>query len=118
MQRDMFEDEQSAKFFQVIQMLQRTALFNMGHFEDQEGKIHFNLGEAKEAIDVIKAIEAKTKGNLSDREIKILSGILSELQMRFVHAPARQRKIEDELAQSEQIRQSFESPSDSPKEEL
>ena len=118
MQRDMFEDEQSAKFFQVIQMLQRSALFNMGHFEDQEGKIHFNLGEAKEAIDVIKAIEAKTKGNLSDRESKILSGILSELQMRFVHAPVRQRKIEDELAQSEQIRQSFESPSDSPKEEL
>ena len=91
-------------------MLQRTALFNMGHFEDQEGKIHFNLGEAKEAIDVIKAIQSKTKGNLTDRESKILSGIVSELQMRFVHAPARQRKIEDELAQEKQIRQSFESP--------
>ena len=50
MQRDMFEDEETAKFFQVIQMLQRTALFNMGHFEDQEGKIHFNLGEAKDCL--------------------------------------------------------------------
>ena len=118
MQKDMFEDEETAKLFQVIQMLQRTALFNMGHFEDQEGKIHFNLGEAKEAIDVIKAIQPKTRGNLTERESKILSGILSELQMRFVHAPSRQRKIEDEVAQGEKIRQSFESPSEGPSEEL
>ena len=44
---DMFSDQYSERLFSVIQMLQRSALMNMGAIPDYEGMIHFNLGEAK-----------------------------------------------------------------------
>ena len=53
-----FQDEKSERLFGLIQMLQRTALVNMGGIPDHEGQIHFNLGEAKAAIDAIDAIDS------------------------------------------------------------
>jgi len=82
-----FEDEKSERLFGLIQMLQRTALVNMGGIPDHEGQIHFNLGEAKAAIDAIDAIYEKTTGNLSELEMNLLRGTLSELRMIFVKAP-------------------------------
>tara|TARA_B100000902_G_scaffold23515_2_gene28308 strand:- start:758 stop:1147 length:390 start_codon:yes stop_codon:yes gene_type:complete len=115
---DMFVDERSERLFSVIQMLQRSALMNMGAIPDHEGMIHFNLGEAKAAIDAVEAIQMKTTGNLSTMEETILKGTLSELRMIFVKAPEQQKLIEDEMARQDELKKTYTDPSSAPSETI
>jgi len=43
-----------------------------------------NLPQAKEIIDLLSVLEAKTKGNLSQDESSLLSNLLYTLRMKFV----------------------------------
>ena len=113
---DMFSDKYSERLFSVIQMLQRSALMNMGAIPDYEGMIHFNLGEAKAAIDSIEAVQSKTTGNLSSMEDTLLKGTLSELRMIFVKAPEQQKLIEAEMARQEELKKTYTDPSSAPTE--
>ena len=78
----------------------------------------FNLGEAKAAIDLLRMLQSKTKGNLTDQEERMLKGIVSELQLQFLKTPARRRQAESDAAQSETIREAFENPQSGPVEDL
>lgn len=116
MSEEFFDDEKSMHFFQLIYMLQRSSMMHMGMLPDSEGRVHFNLAETKAAIDTLSMIKEKTKGNLSNKESTMLNGIISELQLQFVKAPARQREFEDATAQSEAIRETFAEPREGPSE--
>ena len=115
---DMFADEDSARFFQMMQMLQRSTLLQMGYLQDQSGTFHYNMGEAREGIEVLRMFQRKTNGNLSDQETQMLRAVISELQMQFTQAPQRRRQREEEEAQSEVIRETFSHPQDGPTEDL
>ena len=115
---DMFADEDSARFFQMMQMLQRSTLLQMGYLPDQSGTFHYNMGEAREGIEVLRMFQRKTNGNLSDQETQMLRAVISELQMQFTQAPQRRRQHEEEQAQSEVIRETFSQPQDGPVEDL
>ena len=115
---DMFADEDSARFFQMMQMLQRSTLLQMGYLPDQSGTFHYNMGEAREGIEVLRMFQRKTNGNLSDQETQMLRAVISELQMQFTQAPQRRRQREEEEAQSEVIRETFSHPQDGPTEDL
>lgn len=78
----------------------------------------FNLGEAKAAIDLLRMLQSKTKGNMTDQEERMLNGIVSELQLQFLKAPTRRRQAESDAAQSETIREAFENPQSGPVEDL
>ena len=47
-------------------------------------KIEKNLSAAQSTIDMLDMLEAKTKGNLSDAEAKLLKGVLAELKLNYV----------------------------------
>lgn len=113
-----FKDEETEQFFQLIHMFQRSSLLHMGHLPDQEGNMMFNLGEAKAAIDLLRMLQSKTKGNLTDQEERMLKGIVSELQLQFLKTPTRRRQAESDAAQSETIREAFENPQSGPVEDL
>jgi len=113
---DIFSDEKSERLFAVIQMLQRSALMNLGAIPDHEGMVHFNLGEAKAAIDAVEAIQTKTEGNLSTTEEAILKGTLSELRMIFVKAPEQQALIEAEMARQDELKKTYTDPTSTPVE--
>ena len=115
---DMFADEDSARFFQMMQMLQRSTLLQMGYLPDQSGTFHYNMGEAREGIEVLRMFQRKTEGNLSDQETQMLRAVISELQIQFTQAPQRRRRREEEQAQSEVIRETFSQPQDGPVEDL
>lgn len=85
---------------------------------DNEGNIIFNLGEAKAGIDMLRVLQNKTKGNITDQEERMLRGIVSELQLQFLKAPDRRRAMEDTLAQSETVRETFANPQSGPVEDL
>jgi len=113
-----FKDEETEEFFQLIHMFQRSAMLHMGLLPDQEGNMMYNLGEAKAGIDLLRMLQGKTKGNLSDQEDRLLKGIVSELQLQFLKAPARHRDVESDAAQSETIREAFTNPQNGPIEDL
>ena len=115
---DMFADEDAARFFQMVQMLQRSTLLQMGYLPDQSGTFHYNMGEAREGIEVLRMFQRKTDGNLSDQETQMLRAVISELQMQFTQAPQRHRQRQEEEAQSEVIRETFSQPKDGPVEDL
>ena len=115
---DMFADEDAARFFQVVQMLQRSTMLHMGFLPDHEGQVHYNLMEAREGIEVLRMFQKKTQGNLSDQETQMLRAVISELQMLFTKAPEAKRARDEEQAQSEVVRETFTQPRDGPVEDL
>ncbi|MAX45226.1 MAG: hypothetical protein CMB24_00320 [Euryarchaeota archaeon] len=116
MAQEFFDDEGSAHLFQLVHMLQRSAMMHMGLIQDSEGRVHYNLGETKAAIDTLSMLKTKMAGNLTPKESTMLNGIISELQLQFVKAPSRQRALEDQVAESEAVRETFTNPQDSPSE--
>jgi len=115
---DMFADEDSARFFQIVQMLQRSTMLHMGYLPDQDQAFHYNLLEAKEGIEVLRMFQKKTQGNLTTQETQMLRTVISGLQMQFTKAPELHRKRQEEEAQSEVIRETFTQPRDGPVEDL
>lgn len=115
---DMFADEDAARFFQVVQMLQRSTMLHMGFLPDHEGQVHYNLMEAREGIEVLRMFQKKTQGNLSEQETQMLRAVISELQMLFTKAPEAKRARDEEQAQSEVVRETFTQPRDGPVEDL
>ena len=115
---DMFADEDAARFFQMVQMLQRSTLLQMGYLPDQSGQHHYNMNEAREGIEVLRMFQRKTDGNLSPQETQMLRTVISELQMQFTKAPQRRRVQQEEEAQSDVIRETFTQPQDGPVEDL
>ena len=47
-------------------------------------KIEKNLSAAQSTIDMLDMLEAKTKGNLSETEAKLLRSVLAELKLNYV----------------------------------
>ena len=74
-------------FNSLISLLATQAMFAMGFIATEEGKEpEKNLPLAKFHIDMLEALETKTKGNLTEQESKLLTDALSQLRMGFVAA--------------------------------
>ena len=115
---EIFSDEDTTRIFQLVHMFQRSALLHMGYIPDQNGNKYYDLAEAKEAIDLLSMLQNKTKGNLNDKETQLLRSVISELQLQFTRAPTMKRQADDDLAESETIRETFANPRDGPVEDL
>ncbi len=75
------------KFIQFVMMQAQQAALYLGQIpHPQTGKEEINLEVARMFIDQLEMIHEKTRGNLSVEESKILTGVLSDLQMAFVQA--------------------------------
>jgi len=65
--------------------LSTSALMLMGEqLDPRQGKIPVNLPQAKEIIDILSVLEAKTKGNLDTEEQQMLTDMLYALRMKYV----------------------------------
>ena len=115
---EIFSDEDTTRLFQLVHMFQRSALLHMGYIPDQNGNKYYDLAEAKEAIDLLSMLQNKTKGNLNNKETQLLRSVISELQLQFTRAPTMKRQADDDLAESETIRETFANPRDGPVEDL
>ena len=72
-------------FSSFVFSLSTSALMLMGEqLDPRQGKIPVNLPQAKEIIDILSVLEAKTKGNLDKDEQAMLTDMLYALRMKFV----------------------------------
>lgn len=73
------------RFIELVMMNAQQASLCLGLIaHPSTGKAEVNLQGAKMFIDHLEIIHEKTRGNLTKDEEKILSSVLSELQMAFV----------------------------------
>lgn len=72
-------------FASFVFSLSTSALMLMGEqLDPRQGKIPVNLPQAKEIIDILSVLEAKTKGNLDAEEQQMLTDMLYALRMKYV----------------------------------
>jgi hypothetical protein len=77
-------------FQYLVMMFQSLALQQMGKFINPvTGKLERDLQQARITIDMLQMIREKTAGNLDADELKLINGVLSELQMNYVDEAAR-----------------------------
>lgn len=74
-------------FSTFVLSLGSSALMHLGEVEHpQSGGLHKDLPMAKHTIDLLSMLQAKTKGNLTPQEEKLLESLLYDLRLRYVEA--------------------------------
>lgn len=76
-----------AGFMGLVQLLAMQAMVGLGGLAGPPGQeIPPNLELAKHHIDLLDVLDAKTKGNLSPEEKRLLDTTLHQLRMAYVEA--------------------------------
>ena len=71
----------------LLVMLANSALISLGAvLEPGAAEPHVDLDRARSLIDILVMLGAKTQGNRTEQESRLLEEIVYDLQMRFVHA--------------------------------
>jgi len=73
-------------FAALISMLVTQAFFAMGLLKVEGQEKQIDLEMARYNIDMLEALEEKTKGNLTEEEQKVLTDTLSQVRMAYVKA--------------------------------
>ena len=72
-------------FATFVASLNASALLQLGAIEDPTtGTKNKNLPTAKQTIDILSMLQAKTAGNLSEEEENLLKNILYDLRLMYV----------------------------------
>ncbi len=86
-------------FSSFVFSLGTSSLMLMGETLDpQQPAPPANFPQAKEIIDILSMLEAKTKGNLSSEEASVIGDMLYTLRMKYVSATSGQGNIVSSLS--------------------
>lgn len=78
----------------LIYALHFSAMQGMGKIKNPlTDKIERNLEHAKESIDMLLMLRDKTKGNLTAEEERVLTGIISEVQLNYVDESQKDKNV-------------------------
>ncbi len=83
-----FSDKE-VEFSELVLGLSSAALHYLGEGPGGEAKSNAknaNMALARQNIDIIRMLKAKTAGNLSVEETKLIEAILTDLMLKFHHA--------------------------------
>ena len=77
----------AALFLQLVLGLQQSGMMSLGKLMNPiSRKIDTNLDVARDTIDTLAAIEARTQGNLEPDEARVLKQVLTDLRMNYIDA--------------------------------
>ncbi|MDI6736228.1 MAG: DUF1844 domain-containing protein [bacterium] len=78
---------QKGEFADLVFMLSTSGLVHLGDIPDPvTNESKRNLEGTRWSIDMLALLEKKTRGNLTDEESKLLTGVLYNLRMRYLEA--------------------------------
>ena len=79
--------ELAQRFAQLVMMQAQNILYLLGRLPGPQGQVPpLQLPEAKMLIDQLEMLQAKTKGNLSAQEQKLLDNSVTQMRLAFVEA--------------------------------
>jgi hypothetical protein len=89
------EQDLNPAFANLIIMLASAAAVHFGDLADvvTGERQQVNLEGAAQMISLLETLEAKTKGNLTESEARLLQQVLYELRMRFLEAQKQDKRI-------------------------
>lgn len=74
-------------FETFVVSLSTSAMLHLGKIPNPDtNKPEPNLPMARQTIDILAMLEAKTAGNLTERERRVLESLLYDLRMKFLEA--------------------------------
>jgi hypothetical protein len=72
-------------FTQLLYIFYSTAMVALGKLKNPAtDKIERNLEQAKQSIDILELIKAKTANNLNDVQSRMLESMLTDLRLNYV----------------------------------
>jgi hypothetical protein len=78
-------EKQSALFVQLVIMLHAAAMQNMGKIKNPvTDAVERSLPAAQGMIDLLDMLRARTRGNLTPEEAKLLDQMLHEVRLNYV----------------------------------
>jgi hypothetical protein len=92
-------DKDEAIFLSIMYSFHAAAMQHMGKIANPfTGKVERDLDAARGTIDVLQMFQRKTEGNLSERERRTLTTLVTELQLNYVDETKREPAAEGEEA--------------------
>ncbi len=89
-------DRDEALFLSIMYSFHAAAMQQMGKIANPfTGKVERDLDAAHGTIDVLVMFRKKTEGNVTDRERRVLTGLITELQLNFVDESKREPAAEE-----------------------
>jgi hypothetical protein len=111
MERDSPRDERL--FLHLVSLFQFAAMQQMGKLPNPAtGKIERDLEQARDSIDMVEMLHAKTAGHRSRAESDFLDKVLFELRMNFVDETGRAERERAEGGTPDAAGQSGADPAD------
>ena len=102
-QQDEQEEERGLSFLDVVSVFFNQGAMSLGAAPHPvTGKLYISFESAQESIDILEILKEKTQGNLTEEEDHVLTRLIDELKMAFVHT-VRDPKVREmmEKAQAE-----------------
>jgi ABC-type transporter Mla subunit MlaD len=82
---EMNPSRHAALFLQLLLGLQQSGMMTLGKLMNPlTRQIDKNLEAARDTIDTLAALEARTRGNLEPDEARVLQQVLTELRMNYL----------------------------------
>ena len=80
------EQATSAQFINLIRYLAGSAAANLGEMPNPyTGQVEVDVAGARQVIDLLQAIQVKTRGNLTAEESRLLDSLLYDLKLAVVN---------------------------------
>jgi hypothetical protein len=87
---EQYAERDALGFDMLVSYLSTTAMFQLGLLEGPGGeRIPPDLPSARRTIDLLQVLQEKTRGNLTEREAKLLDDVLYDLRLSFVEIEKR-----------------------------
>ena len=72
-------------FLQLVLGLQQSGMMSLGKLMNPiSRRVEANLDVARDTIDTLAALEARTQGNLEPDEARVLTQVLTDLRMNYL----------------------------------
>jgi len=82
---DQNPSRQAALFLQLVLGLQQSGMMSLGKLMNPlSRKIETHLEIARDTIDTLASLEARTRGNLEPDEARVLTQVLTDLRMNYL----------------------------------
>jgi len=99
-------------FMGLVYSLTQSAFISLGKLPDpMTGNIDRNLPQASQTIDLLAALQEKTKGNLDEEEDKFLSRTISDLRLNYVDEVNKPVEEKEEKQEKQEKQEDNEAPS-------
>ncbi|NIT13279.1 MAG: DUF1844 domain-containing protein [Candidatus Dadabacteria bacterium] len=89
---DQNRDQSKIDFSNFVLSLNTSALIHLGDIPDPQSRQRmYDIQSAKQTIDILELLRAKTQGNLDSEEFKLLDDVIYDLRMKYVKITQTQK---------------------------